>query len=444
MLGVIRAIGDRKTQQNRITELASYDALTGHYNVTRLREAVDRIIVDTQRGPQSAVFLSVGVDGMAAINDRVGFEAADTVLIEIGRRLDSCLRVSDQIGRLGGDRFGIILSHCPQEHVGATVRKILSQINAAPVATALGSVSATVSIGSTSFAGRGTTSYEIITRAETALAEAKRAGPGEHVHDAADEAQRQQANHHEIGETVRRALRDGRLFFAFQPVVSAATGAVDYYECLLHLRDDEGRVLGAGEFVPTVEQLGMIRLIDREVLDQVMDALAAGSGYALGFNVSGLTAADRPWLRTLISRLRAAPELACRIVVEVTETAALYDVEESARFVGALRQAGCRVALDDFGVGHASLRHLQSLPVDMVKIDGSFIRNLAARPDNRIFLRHLLSLARGFGFETIAECVETAADAAILRQEGVGFLQGHHCGRPSFERPWEAVGGGAS
>ena len=149
------------------------------------------------------------------------------------------------------------------------------------------------------------------------------------------------------------------------------------------------------------------------------------------------TAADRPWLRALTARLRRDPGLASRLVIEITETAALYDIEESIRFVAALRQAGCRVALDDFGAGHASLRHLQSLPVDTVKIDGALIRDVARNPENRVFLRHLVGLAAGFGFKTVAECVETAEDAAILREERVDYLQGHYCGRPRFEPDWE-------
>jgi len=156
----------------------------------------------------------------------------------------------------------------------------------------------------------------------------------------------------------------------------------------------------------------------------------------LGFNVSGLTACDRPWLRTLSSRLRNRPDLAGRMIVEITETAALADIEETARFVDTLRDAGCRVALDDFGAGHTSLRHLQSLAVDTVKIDGSFIRNLADSPENRVFLRHLLGLTKGFGLSTIAECVENAADAALLIAEGIGYLQGYHIGAPTTQRPW--------
>lgn len=240
-----------------------------------------------------------------------------------------------------------------------------------------------------------------------------------------------------IGATgVKDALRQDRLLLAFQPVVCAVTGAVDYFECLLRMRDEDENIVAGGEFITRLEQLGLIGLVDRLVLERTVQELAGHPEVRLGFNVSGLTACDRPWLRSLISLLRNRPDIAGRLVVEITETAALFDIQESARFVDALRHAGCRVALDDFGAGHTSLRHLQTLAVDTVKIDGAFVRNLANRPENRIFLRHLLGLTKGFGLSTVAECVENAEDAALLRSEGVGYLQGYHLGPPTVDRVW--------
>jgi diguanylate cyclase (GGDEF)-like protein len=437
MLGVIRAVGDRKAQQTRLERLANYDELTGHFNKSRLREAVDHIIAANQRRASPAAFMSVGIDNMTMLNEMFGYETADSVLVEIGRRLDNCVRVSDMIGRLGGDRFGIVLSHCPPAGIAAAAEKILAEVNATPVATSRGPIYATVSIGSASFPDQGLTSYDVITRAESGLADAKRAGRDCHSHyRMTDEQRERQRRSLTISEEVRAALREERVVFAFQPVVEAMTGKVDHYECLLRMRMPDGRIVSAGDFVPVIEQLGFIRLIDRYVLDMTLAELEAHPGVKLGFNISGLTAADRPWLRALISQVRNRPDLASRLVVEITETAALYDIEESARFVSALRHAGCQVALDDFGAGHTSLRHLQSLAVDTVKIDGSFIHNLAASPDSQVFLRHLLGLAKGFGFNTVAECVATAEDAEILRREGVGFLQGYYFGRPTLDRPW--------
>jgi EAL domain-containing protein (putative c-di-GMP-specific phosphodiesterase class I) len=246
-----------------------------------------------------------------------------------------------------------------------------------------------------------------------------------------------------IEETLEAALGQDRFLFAFQPVVCAISGKIDYFECLLRMRDDNGGLIPCGEFIAAAEESGLIGLIDRYVLNQAFRELAAHPAVRLGFNVSGRTACDRPWLRSLIGLLRRQPECAHRLVVEITETAALDDLDESARFVDTLRHAGCRVALDDFGAGHTSLRHLQALAVDIVKIDGSFVRSLADRRENRIILRHLLGLTREFGLGTVAECVETEEEAALLREVGVGYLQGYHFGRPTVERAWMSAPGPA-
>jgi EAL domain-containing protein (putative c-di-GMP-specific phosphodiesterase class I) len=188
-----------------------------------------------------------------------------------------------------------------------------------------------------------------------------------------------------------------------------------------------------------IEQLGFIRLLDRYVLERAVSEASQHPECALAFNISGLTATDHAWLRFLVSLLRDRPEVARQLVVEITETAALHDIQESARFVGTLHELGCRVALDDFGAGFTSFRYMQALDVDIVKIDGSFVRNLAESHDNQVFVRHLVGLADAFGLITVAECVESARDAAILRQEGVRFLQGYYFGRPTLEQPWRAV-----
>ncbi|HEX9489147.1 MAG TPA: GGDEF and EAL domain-containing protein [Stellaceae bacterium] len=437
MHGVWRLINSRKAHELKLEQAANYDELTGHFNKRRLREALDHIVSSSVRSGSAGAYLAVGIDKLAAINDALGYEPADAVIVAIGQRLDRSLRVSDVIGRVGGDRFGIVLANCPEEHVAIAAEKILAAVSHVPIMTASGPVYATVSIGSATFPEQAKTSYEVMTRAETALTEAKRAGRNCFVpYRLSEEQYRQHRLGMALGERVQRALRDDRLVFAFQPVVAADTGVVDYYECLLRMIDEDGNNVAAGDFMPIIEQLGFIRTIDRYVLERAVAEVAANPGIRLGFNISGLTATDYAWLRAITTLLRGKPELARRLVVEITETAALHDFEESARFVGALRELGCRIALDDFGAGFTSLRHLQTLAVDTVKIDGSFIRNLGQNYDNQVFLRHLVGLANGLGLATVAECVETAREAAILRREGVGYLQGYFIGKPVMERPW--------
>lgn len=424
-------------ESSRLEDRVNYDELTGHFNRTRLREAVDRAIAAAMRRPDPAAFLALGVDNMSAINAKFGRAAADTVLVEVGRRLDDCLRVSDLVGRLSGDRYGILLPQCPDEYVAIAAAKILEAVRGAPIATGRGPVSATASIGAASFCDRGSTSYEVMTRAEAALVDANRSGRDCHVHyRSSDDLHESERRYAAVGDAVQAALRRDGVAFAFQPVISAVTGEVNYYECLLRLRSPDGGALSAGDFIQEIERFGYIRLLDRHILDKVLLEAGRHPGVTFGFNISALTTADRQWLRSLLARLRANPPLARQLVVEITETAALYDIEESARFVNALRRAGCRVALDDFGAGHTSLQHLQSLAVDMVKIDRSFIRDITNNRESQVFLRHLLGLAKGFGFSTIAEGVETVEEAAVLKGEGVDYLQGYLYGMATLDPPW--------
>ncbi|HTZ79901.1 MAG TPA: GGDEF and EAL domain-containing protein [Stellaceae bacterium] len=437
LTGVLRPVTGRKTEEQRLERLANHDELTGHFNRTRLREALDHAIATSMRSGLKGAYLAIGIDKLATVNDAFGYETADQVIIEIGQRLDRQFRDSDVIGRVGGDRFGVVLTNCPESEVAGIADKILQLISQTPIPTRAGPLYATISIGSVSFPDQVKTSFDAMTRAETALAEAKRAGRDCFVpYRLAESQRRQHRTDLALGERVQRALKEERLVFAYQPVVDSDSGTVDYYECLLRMIAEDGSIVAAGAFVPVIEQLGFVRLLDRYVLERAVAEVSQYPEISLGFNISGLTAADHAWLRLVVSLLKDKPEIARRLTVEITETAALYDIQECARFVSTLRELGCRVALDDFGAGFTSLRHLQTLDVDIVKIDGSFVRNLADSYDDQIFLRHLVGLADGFGLATVAECVESAKEAAILRREGVQFLQGYHFGIPGIEKPW--------
>ena len=274
-------------------------------------------------------------------------------------------------------------------------------------------------------------------KAENALAEAKARG-----HDCFVEykwkANRQlaQRNVVEIGERVLQALRSDRAPFAFQPVVESGTGTVAYYEALLRVLDPDDAPVAAGDFIPAVEQLGLARIVDRYVIERAIRELYENPTVTLAVNISGLTVTDPLWLNHLTALLEPDPKLAKRLIIEITETVAMGDVDESGRFVKALRRLGCRVAIDDFGAGYTSFRHLKHLDVDIVKIDGSFVRNLAENRENQLFVRTLNDLASGFGLKTVAEFVETADEAALLGEIGVGFLQGYYYGRPGLDRVW--------
>ena len=192
----------------------------------------------------------------------------------------------------------------------------------------------------------------------------------------------------------------------------------------MRLRREDGSLANAGEFIPAAETLGLVRLVDRRALEMAVAQLYAHEDIKLSINVSGTTACDQSWLQSFINYVRENREVAERMTVELTETAALHAFEENARFVTRLRDMGCRVAIDDFGAGYTSFRNLHNLHVDMVKIDGDYVKNLSTSPDNQLFVRTLVDLAKNFHLETVAEWVSSEEDAKLLLELGVDYLPG--------------------
>jgi diguanylate cyclase (GGDEF)-like protein/PAS domain S-box-containing protein len=440
MAGAMRIITQRKQNEARLERIANYDELTGHFNRTRLRDEVEHALSFSRRFRVEGGFLVIGVDKLAMVNNAYGYEIGDAVLVAIGQRLDRVLRASDVIGRLGGDRFGVLLTNCPEDHVSACMDRIIDVMRSQAIEINGQSIPVTVSIGCVLFPGLVNTAYEVMTKAESALAYAKKAGRCcANVYRPSEQQTLLHRRALDMGNQVQQAMREKRLIFTYQPIVAAQTLTVSKYECLIRMKDAKGDIVPAGAFIPVVEQLGMTRLMDRYVLDMTVEELRSDPETVLSLNISGLTATDQSWLRALIAAVKSTPAIAERLIVEITETAALHDIEESARFVNVVRDVGCRVAIDDFGAGFTSFRHLKALTVDLVKIDGSFVRNLANNADQQLFIRNLMGLAGTFGLETVAEFVENEADAKVLIDAGVHYLQGYFYGRPQFERPW-AIG----
>ena len=398
---------------------------------------MEHALAHALRFDQTSAFLIIGIDQLGMINTAYGFEAGDAVLVEIAQRLDRCLRSSDVVGRTGGDRFGIILSNTTLDSARQTAERILTSLRASQIEIGGDRITISASIGIVEFPSQSKTSFDVMAKAESAMLQAK--GKGRdcyHVFELTEEQRKDYRISMTIGEEVKSALRDNRFALAFQPVVDAKTHQVHYHECLIRMFDRAGELVPAAKFIPVVEQLGLIRNVDRHVLGLAIETLETYPEAVLAINISGLTASDRSWLRILISRLKGRRDLAQRLIVEITETAALQDIEESARFVATLRNLGSRVALDDFGAGYTTFRHMKALTVDVVKIDGSFVRGITKSEENQIFIQNLVALAQALDLETVAECVETAEEAAFLQRQGIDHLQGYYFGKPDISPPW--------
>ena len=437
LTGVVRNIEDRKRSEEEATFLSNHDALTGQYNRLRLREALEHTITQSLHRNQSGGLLLIGLDKLNIVSDVYGEDTADSIVLAAARRIEDCMRAGDVVGRVGFDRFAIIAHRCTPEELAAIADRFLATIRETPVTTPVGPMTITGSIGISIFPDDAPTAREVVSNADNALRGARRLGCDCYLeYSALPEHTRTRRPDLVVAEQVKQALKDERFTLAYQPIVSTETGDVAFYEGLARMLDENGKPIAAGGFVPVVEQMGLMRLIDRKVLGIGLDALERNPDLKLSINVSGMTAVDPIWLRQLEERLENRSALASRLILEITETVALDDVDDSSRFVDSLNKFGCRVALDDFGAGFTSFRHLRALNVAMVKIDGSFVRDLPNNDENLLFVRTLVNLAKGIGLEAVAEWVENEDEAELLKQEGVDYLQGWHHGRPEIDPDW--------
>jgi EAL domain-containing protein (putative c-di-GMP-specific phosphodiesterase class I) len=235
------------------------------------------------------------------------------------------------------------------------------------------------------------------------------------------------------------ALNERRILLAFEPVVKAASRQPAFHECLMRIRRADGALLAAHEVIPVAERLGLIRLLDHRVLELLINEMIAVPSLAASLNVSPASTMDPDWWSALDARLRANPGVAERLIVEITEMAAIHDLDDTRGFVSRVKDLGCRIAIDDFGAGFTSFRNLRRLGVDIIKIDGAYVQNLMRSEDDRAFVLTLIELAKRLGLKTVAEWVQDESAAKLLADWGCDYLQGALVGLASTERPWGAV-----
>ena len=437
LVGLIRDTTERTREVQRLKYLATRDELTGHLNRNSLREELSMAIDTAKAETRHCAFLVASVDRLAMINDGFGFDSGDEVIVAAGERLARSLLASDVIGRTAGNKFGVILKNCSEREVSIVAGRLRAAVRSSGIDTRAGQVSATCSVGAVWLPSDAATSQEAMLRAENALEQARGSGrDGFMVYEHSAQKESARIRQMAVADEVIGALKDNRLKLAYQPLIHAKTRKVMHHEALLRMGRVSGEIVSAGYFVPAAEQMGIVHLIDRFALETVIAKLKAHKSASLGVNVSGTAAGDPAWLQSFVDYVRDNGEVADRLIVELTETAALHNFEENARFISQLREMGVRVAIDDFGAGYTSFRNLQLLHVDIVKIDGSYIKDLSDSPENQVFVRTLVGLAKNFNMRVVAEWVSNDADAFLLQSFGVDYFQGFHFGEPVIDPKW--------
>ncbi|MCK1446983.1 GGDEF domain-containing protein [Bradyrhizobium sp. 2] len=436
-IGSIRINNERHARDEELTKLARLDPLTGELNRSHLIAALAEAIEETTRFRSTAAFMLVGIDHLARVNDAFGFDVADAVILDVAKRIRARLRGGDVLGRFSGNKFGLILKNCTVDDMNVAAERFLAGIRDEVVPTKSGPVSVTASIGAVSVPRYARSTDEAVNRAHETLDAAKQRRVGSFAAwrpDAARDAQRRV--NIRVTDEIVTALNERRIKLAYEPVVAAASRECAFHECLVRMDQGDGQVLLAPNIVPVAERLGLIRLVDHRVLELVVAELAAAPDICLSLNISPDTTMDPDWWAGIESLMLAHPGVAERLIVEITETVAIQDIDDVRGFVTRLKNFDSRIAIDDFGAGYTSFRNLRKLGVDIVKIDGAFVQNITRSADDRAFVQTLIDLARRLDIKTVAEWVQDEEAAAMLRDWGCDYIQGRLIGLASADRPW--------
>jgi diguanylate cyclase (GGDEF)-like protein len=437
--GVIRVINERYEHERRLTFLARCDGLTGELNRHHLTEVLEDTLDESLRFRSSCGFLLVAIDNLAHVNESYGFDIADQVIAAIAKRLKARMRGKDTLGRYSGNKFGLVLRDCTPDDMAIAADRLLVGVRDEMVPTSAGPIAVTVTIGGVTAPRHARSPSEVLSRAQESLdtAKARRRGSFQAYRPNIEREAIRRDNVRTTDEIVA-ALNERRIFLAYETVVSALDRHAAFYECLMRIRRVDGGLIAANDIVPVAERLGLVRLLDFRVLELVIDELVAAPALQTSFNVSPASTIDPDWWAGLGSLLRQHNGVAERLTVEITESAAIEDIDETRGFVARVKDLGCRIAIDDFGAGYTSFRNLRKLGVDIVKIDGAFVQHIMRSKDDRAFVRTLIDLAKRLRLKTVAEWVQDQAAAEMLEDWGCDYLQGALIGLASTERPWIA------
>lgn len=424
--------------------LVNYDLLTGLLNLSGANLVLDNLLAQARRHQEPVACLHVAIAGLTHINAAFGRQAGDTVLVRLAELLRRHTRDSDLLARRqepllarsGGSHFLLALPDTSSEQARVVAQRVLEALRDAPLDFGSESFHGDARIGLAMFPAHADTRDQLVALSEAALKQAKeRTGTMIHEYDTS-ERERGLENQRWL-ERLREAIQKQQFILHFQPILSLAKDRVAHYECLLRLGNPDGTLAMPGQFIGIAERDGLITRIDYRVLEMALSNLveleSTHPDVSLSVNLSGMHLGDdalREWLEQMFAELQINPR---RFVFEITETAAVHNLLRARTFIESFKDLGCRFALDDFGVGFSSFAHLQSLPVDIVKIDGSFVRDMDRNPQSRALVRALTEVAHSLGKQVTAEYVENAQILALVRELGIEHAQGYHIGRPQAD-----------
>lgn len=425
---------ERQTAQ-QLLYLAEHDHLTGLYNRHRFQKHLAFMIETCRRSGGKFALLYFDLDDFKYINDTFGHGTGDNVLLRVASEISALVRGSEIFARLGGDEFAILLMLTNENDLGVLPTRIVGAVSSLPFRFRGTNLRVTVSVGIAVYPEHGGNGEDLVAHADTAMYQAKKQGKNTwSVFNPATHNSELMVERMSWSRRIRLALEQNLLELHFQGIYKTVDRELSHLEVLVRMRDpsDHTRLIMPGAFIPFAEKTAQIIDIDRWVLAKSIALLAEyPTVSALAVNISGRSF-DEPSLPGYIrEKLVTHGVEPARLIIELTETETVSDIQDAQRFIEAIRQAGCRICLDDFGSGFSTFTYLKHLNVEILKIDGLFVSDLVNNHENQVFVKAMVSIAQGLGKTVVAEFVENDETLALLKSFGVQLVQGYYLDRPT-------------